>query len=414
VKVKSIEKKPRILVVDNDIRWRQIYETILAAQGYDIKLASSYDEAKLLLAISSFDLAIVDISIDEFDDNDSSGFQIMDEINKAKGKTTSTIIVTRRALTHDLVKKVFREYKVLDLIEKKTSSGGNFDIEEFLKIVEQGIQKSQMEPSKNDVSFTAFYPREGQIDEWHSLLVYIHLVSALEEVHRDVKRFRDQLPSPREISSSQSASLVRGTDITIIPSCEGITFNPPQITIKWMEDYHGAYFRFRAENSLSNDAAKGYITFFVGPVIVGMLKFAMFFNDKTNASLLNQEAFATMYHSDKIFVSYSHKDSDIVLAFKKVHEATGYDVLIDIDNLRSGQEWNPELMRLIDRADIFQLFWSENSKKSKYCKQEWEHALNRATEGFIRPVYWHKPIPNPPKELSKYHFEYVDLHDFRV
>ena len=135
----------------------------------------------------------------------------------------------------------------------------------------------------------------------------------------------------------------------------------------------------------------------------------MLFSDKNEISLPEKEVHSTMYHKDKIFISYSHKDTDVVSAFKKVHEATGYDVLIDVENLRSGQEWNLELMNMIDRADIFQLFWSENSKKSKYCKQEWQHALNRNLEGFIRPLYWKTPLPKPPKELSKFHFEYVKL-----
>jgi hypothetical protein len=64
---------------------------------------------------------------------------------------------------------------------------------------------------------------------------------------------------------------------------------------------------------------------------------------------------------------------------------------------------------MIDQADIFQLFWSTNSKNSKYCRQEWKHALERNIEGFVRPVYWQKPLLNPPKELRQYHFAYVEL-----
>jgi hypothetical protein len=91
-------------------------------------------------------------------------------------------------------------------------------------------------------------------------------------------------------------------------------------------------------------------------------------------------------------------------------ELTDYDSLIDIDDLRTGQIWNEELMRMIGRADIFQLFWSSNSSQSKYCQQEWEHALKQnRPEGYIRPVYWQKPFPKPPTELSKFHFTYVEL-----
>ena len=263
--------------------------------------------------------------------------------------------------------------------------------------------------SPEQVIFTAFHPKEARVLGWHTLLVYIHTLSAFHRVEQDVARFMDQIKIPKKITQASTSRLSRGTEITIIPWCEGITFNPDRLGIKWMEDYQRAEFRFSADQSLVDDAAKGLINFFVGPLIVGSLKFAMLFNYSNEQSILDSEEHSEMYHKDAIFVSYSHKDTKIVKAFRLVHQATGYDVLIDIDNLRSGQEWNYELMRMIDRADIFQLFWSQNSSESKYCQQEWQHALKRNKEGFVRPVYWQKPMPNPPEELSKYHFEYVEL-----
>ena len=62
---------------------------------------------------------------------------------------------------------------------------------------------------------------------------------------------------------------------------------------------------------------------------------------------------------------------------------------------------------MIDRADIFQLFWSNTAAASKYVRQEWEHALNlQRQQGFIRPVYWQQPMPPPPPELGAIHFAY--------
>ena len=122
----------------------------------------------------------------------------------------------------------------------------------------------------------------------------------------------------------------------------------------------------------------------------------------------SEEANARMYHQDDIFISYSHRDTDIVNNCKKAYEALGHNVLIDFETLRSGQKWNAELIRMIERANIFQLFWSENSSTSEYCRQEWQYALqlNRG-EGFIRPVYWKEPVPTPPAELSEYHFDFA-------
>ena len=260
----------------------------------------------------------------------------------------------------------------------------------------------------DEICFTALYPKEGKVETWHTLLVYAHLLSAMEDVFRDAERFKDQLPKPKGVTS-HSTQIARGTEITIIPSCDGIVFNPERVVFKWMERYHRADFRFSADKSLSNDAGRGQINIYAGPVLVGTLKFALLLNEADSQIAREHEEHSIMYHQDDIFVSYSHKDSDIVLACKKAYQALGFNILIDIDTLRSGQVWNEELMQMIDRATIFQLFWSHNARQSKYCRQEWEHALKRNKAGFIRPVYWEIPMPDPPEELSRYHFEYMQL-----
>ena len=144
---------------------------------------------------------------------------------------------------------------------------------------------------------------------------------------------------------------------------------------------------------------------------MGTLKLAMLF-DETEPAVAptesSQEINGHMYTPEAVFVSYSHNDTPVVVACRDVYKALGFDVLIDIDTLRSGQQWNDELMRLIDRADIFQLFWSQHARQSNYVRQEWEHALKcNKGEGFIRPVYWETPMPPPPPELEAIHFAYM-------
>jgi hypothetical protein len=109
-----------------------------------------------------------------------------------------------------------------------------------------------------------------------------------------------------------------------------------------------------------------------------------------------------------IFCSYSHKDTWIVERVEKAYKALGMDFLRDVVKLKSGQDWNDELLNMIDRADIFQLFWSSNAMQSKYVQQEWEYALKKGTGrvSFIRPVYWEEPMPNVPPELGHIHFAF--------
>jgi hypothetical protein len=286
-------------------------------------------------------------------------------------------------------------------VDKSALENLSFDVPDFSEEGEAG---------GDDVSFTAMYPREIGVETWNTLLVYAHLTSAIESIKKDSERFKDQLSAPKEVTVASSTPLARGTEIAIVPQCEGITFNPQRINLAWLEDFHRADFRFRADKSLADDAAKGHIDIYVGPLIVGTLKLALLVGETAPQNTTPQEEHGTIYHQDDIFISYSHTDTDIVLPFKKAYEAIGNNILIDIDTLRSGQDWNAELLKMIERAEIFQLFWSESSSQSKYCRQEWEYALKREKEGgFIRPCYWQRPMPTPPAELQHLHFEYVQI-----
>jgi hypothetical protein len=265
-----------------------------------------------------------------------------------------------------------------------------------------------------DVRFTAYFPKEAAVETWYTLLVYAHIEAALGKVQADAAKFKDEMGgTPRETRSASPAKLARGTEITVVPFCEGVTFNPERVTLRWVEDLHRAEFRLRAGKDLAGEAANIQITVFVGPLIVATLKGGMLFNEAApvSASLESSAVSAALYKEDQIFVSYSHDDTPIVLACRDAYRALGYTVLIDIDSLRAGEKWHDDLQRLIDRADIFQLFWSARSARSRYCQQEWEYARQRSQgkEGFIRPVYWEKPLVPPPPALADLHFAYLPL-----
>jgi hypothetical protein len=263
---------------------------------------------------------------------------------------------------------------------------------------------------KEEVNFSAFYPKEVIVEKWYSLLVYTYVQSMLDTIRKDVSKFEDEIGEIHESKPASTTQLTRGTEVSIVPTCEGVTFNPERITFQWLEDQHRAKFRLRADASMADLAGNAQVTIYVGPLIVGTLKMGILFTETEagSESMQSKEVSGQMYQQDDIFISYSHRDTEIINICKKAYEALGHNVLIDFETLRSGQKWNAELMRMIDRASIFQLFWSENSSKSEYCRQEWEYALklNRG-EGFIRPVFWKEPIPNPPAELSDLHFDFA-------
>lgn len=267
----------------------------------------------------------------------------------------------------------------------------------------------------DEVRFAAFHPKEAKVDKWYTMLVYAHLESAWEAVQRDAGKFEEEIGVSKQVRSAEAARLPRGTAITVAPSCEGVEFDPEQVTFHWLEDSHRAQFRLRGSPALAEDAAKGKINIYANSLLVGALKFAMLFSEKEPPPAQvewDQLVRGKMLLESQIFISYSHADQEVVELVRDFIRGLGYRTLMDIDDLRAAQLWEKGLMSMIEQADIFQLFWSKNSAMSRYVRREWRYALK--CKKALVPVYWQKPLsPDPPKELKSIQFGYLPIAKFK-
>ena len=266
-----------------------------------------------------------------------------------------------------------------------------------------------------DVAFTAFHPREVDPKVWQEMLVYIAADTprALATVAADAEaRLASRKGGYRDTTARSTLPLRRGTMLTIVPDLPGFDFNPASLTVAWEEDAQRHEFRLRGASAHPGQAVNGSVRVYAGPYLRGEIPISIFVQDpqarvKTPGGFIS--VFARAYH--KIFASYSHSDTNVVRTCEAATEALGDRYLIDVSLLRSGETWNERLLQAIDEADIFQLFWSEQSAKSYAVEREWRHALALAATrpSFIRPVYWTgKPYAIPP-ELSAIHFDRLDL-----
>ena len=162
------------------------------------------------------------------------------------------------------------------------------------------------------------------------------------------------------------------------------------------------------------DPIHGTIACYVGPLLIAEIPLPISILGDGAAPRIDQAdrevQTSKMYQA--IFASYSHADTAVVQAMEAAYTALGMDYLRDVMNLKSGQKWSDELFHMIERADIFQLFWSEESSRSPFVEHEWRHALHLTQQkgpGFIRPVYWRRPLPPVPPPLYHIHFSRIDL-----
>ena len=269
-------------------------------------------------------------------------------------------------------------------------------------------------PEKTLVQFTAYYPKEVLPRETYDLLAYAHWPWVRDAVEHDSRERLKGGERHRRVEGDAESLVQHGAEIVVVPELQGFGCNPPEQRILWLGDWHRTEFKIWAnpsDPSFSPDSAiNGSLSFYIETVLIAKLPLSIFISGSQaglEAAAPPSEVSCSPYAS--IFVSYSREDEAVVDRITRAIATIGATVLRDRDRLKSGQNWHAELLRLIESADIFQLYWSAAAKRSKYVAQEWRHALAQPKSEFVHPFYWRCPLPKPPRELQSIHFHYYPL-----
>jgi hypothetical protein len=257
------------------------------------------------------------------------------------------------------------------------------------------------------IQFSAYYPREVLPMEWNPLTAYIFRAEAADQIAEDAHRqLGPRVADMRRVSQPTRAPINDGALMTCTPYLDGFQFNPPSITIGFFEAWHRLDFKLRALPQVVNRASNGFLTFTSSGLIVADIPLSVFVTESAAQTVTPTPA-AKAYEA--VFISYSRKDEPVVKRAETLYRLIGADYMRDLLSLKAGEKWDEKLLEFIDRADIFQLFWSQTASQSEAVEKEWRHALRLSMQrpAFIRPVYWQQPIPNVPPELSHINFAYI-------
>ena len=97
----------------------------------------------------------------------------------------------------------------------------------------------------------------------------------------------------------------------------------------------------------------------------------------------------------KIFISYSHRDTDKVQYISETCKAMKCDYFFDRHKLSPGDIFEEKIFKYIDNANLFILCWSENAASSSWVEKEIDRALeNLKKDDQSLHLY---PISIPPK-----------------
>lgn len=116
-----------------------------------------------------------------------------------------------------------------------------------------------------------------------------------------------------------------------------------------------------------------------------------------------------------IFVSYSHKDCERVLAILEELNKEGFRIWYD-EGIEWGTEWPESIANHLDGCAVFMAFLSKTSIASRNCRQEVNYALKQGKE--ILSVYLEEVelSKGMDMQLSSYHstfpYQYADQREF--
>ncbi len=266
-------------------------------------------------------------------------------------------------------------------------------------------------PESQPPHFTVFHPEGVKPGQTSAMMAFVHLELAYQQVREIASGFSGIMGGPPSASAAQSSfSVDVGSLITFVPHVAGVQFSSVALSVTWQPPYQSVTFLFTVPLDAKSDLS-GHIAVFQGPLILGEIPIHIRLLAESQSESNDLSAERQINRFDPVFASYSHHDFPVMEYFRRVRQAVGQTMLVDIYDLRAGDHWADRLLEMIDQSAAFQLFWSKYSAESDYCRQEWEHALSYADSRprFIQPVWWAEPMPSPPPELAGIHFQRVEL-----
>lgn len=285
---------------------------------------------------------------------------------------------------------------------------------------EPGVTQGAVRVLDENVQFTVYRRSVVAPDRWYPMLAFAHLAERRPDAPADepdplieVERQADQVLGEdaaafRPVVQDSGRAIPARGHLRFVPDVEGVEFNPPERSFLWTESVHREEFRLRASPELDGRVARGVVSVYLGHLLIAEITMVI----RVDSQIEGKERIAEDARPyRRIFASYSHSDRAIVEELEEYVQSLGDEYLRDATRLRSGEVWSPRLKEMIAKADVFQLFWSWNSLRSRFVRAEWEYALALRRGHFIRPVYWEDPFPSttdlPPPSLRVLHFKQI-------
>ncbi len=126
-----MNRQGRILIVDDLERWREIISHTLRCSGFHVDTAATTGQAWERLAKTFYHLLVLDISMDDTDQTNVEGMELLQTLDENFGPAVAIIMLSAHG-TKEQMREAFRDYSVIDFLAKE-----DFDNLEFREQVQR-------------------------------------------------------------------------------------------------------------------------------------------------------------------------------------------------------------------------------------------------------------------------------------
>jgi CheY-like chemotaxis protein len=148
----------KVLVLDDQEQWREIFNDVLSSAGYVVDLVSDFEEAKDHIAHHRYHLAVLDLVLtgDVIVSEQPSGAQLLEDIEQYKAdprRYCGVVIVTGKAEKEKAIRELdsgspFLKNADPPIVTKSGLDAEGFRSEKFLEVCQQVVRKVILERNR--------------------------------------------------------------------------------------------------------------------------------------------------------------------------------------------------------------------------------------------------------------------------
>ena len=276
----------------------------------------------------------------------------------------------------------------------------------------EGIETESIEA--DFVDFSVFAPREAPAGKAITVHLFLNNTGDFAEVQARMAA-RDPAAADQD-SRTLLKSIPRGALLTVDIDCAGLMLEKPAPPVLWLGTMQSTKFKLR----IPDNTPDGHI---FSPEVVlkmeGLPIGILFFDVRCAAGEGDPSRGKGGFKWTYSFISYANEDIERVNERRWYWQAAGHDYFFDKEMV-SGSEWPDEIPAAIDRCDCFVLCWSHHSRKSSFCRREFNHFNDRRNRGkatepsgprlpdfYPMELEVREPFPVLWPELKRFQFKFV-------